>query len=326
MSIKVFNIKPLYVFGILISLNTSLLIAQADSLKYNFGDFGGIIYLDSLVVTASKTGFNVSDFIQQVREDKSFFEAFDNIRGLSYQSDNEISMFDKKGKRKAYYFAQIQQYSDGKCRKMNYLKEEIKGNYFKRKRKHKYYTGRMHSTLFLTDGIVCEPSIAEKNAIKRKGIQKHIHELEKLIFQPGSEAKVPLIGKKTAIFSERMQKYYDFSIESGTYKSTIDCYIFSVKVKPEYLDKKKDKTVIKSLRTYFSKSDLQIVARDYYLFYYGSLFDFDVSMKVKLKKYQNLYVPESISYDGFWDIPARKPEKSKFMLTFYNYAPSQNID
>jgi len=298
-------------------------MGQSDSIAHDFGDFGGMIYLDSLVVSATRNGFDVEDFIRQVRTDESFYQAFDNLRALSYHSDNTIHFFDKKNRPKATYFSSIQQHSDGRCREMAIFEEVISGNFYKRKRKrkHRYYTAKMHSELFLTDGRVCEPLTPSTK--KPKGIQKHIAELKKLIFSPGDEADVPLIGKKTALFSERMKPYYNYSISSEKYKESTDCYVFTAEVKPEYLTRKKDKTVIKYLKTYFAKDNLQIVARDYYLYYYGALFDFDVRMNVELTKFGALYVPEKIEYDGFWDIPVRKPEIAKFTLTFYSFsAPS----
>ena len=53
-----------------------------------------------------------------------------------------------------------------------------------------------------------------------------------------------------------MATYYDFSISSKKYKDGTDCYVFGVKIKPEYTVKKKGKTVIKTLETYFEKSNL----------------------------------------------------------------------
>ena len=315
-----------WIISLLILCSPGLTLGQSDSISHDFGGFGGMIYLDSLIVSATRNGFDVQDFIERVRADESFYQAFDNLRTLSYHSDNSIHFFDKKGRPKATYHAIIQQHSDGRCRQMSFFEELSSGNFYKRKhkRKHRYYTAKMHSELFLTYGTVCEPLSSSKN--KPKGIQKHITELKKLIFNPGEKADVPLIGKKTALFSDRMKGYYNYSISSEKYKGLTDCYVFTAEVKPEYLERKKDKTVIKYLKTYFSKDNLQIVARDYYLYYYGALFDFDVRMNVELTKFGALYVPEKIEYDGFWDIPARKPEIAKFTLTFYSFSQPSALD
>jgi len=42
-------------------------------------------------------------------------------------------------------------------------------------------------------------------------------------------------------------------------------------------------------------------------------------MNIKLKKWGESYVPEFIQYDGNWDIPGRKPEISKFKISFEDY-------
>lgn len=305
-----------FCFFSLLSLQS---FAQQDSLSYNFGDFGGIVYLDSLTVTATREGFQVNDFVEMVQEDESFYEAFKNIRVLSYEAINEMKMFDKKGNQKADYFSRTHQKSDGNCRTMDIIEERHSGNFFKKnkKRKYKYYTAKMFDRLFFTSGKVCESDQANGTS-SPKGMEKHVAELKKLIFKPGQKANVPVIGKKTAIFSEEMIKYYDFFIESQLFNGSIKSYSFSVKVKPEYI-RKKDKTVIKYLKTYFDKENFQVLGREYQLAYSAALFEFDITMQIKLLKKGNEYYPERIKYDGFWDIPARKPEISKFSSAFSSY-------
>ncbi|MEM6700978.1 MAG: hypothetical protein AAF599_21430, partial [Bacteroidota bacterium] len=51
-----------------------------------------VIHLDSFVVTATRSGFEVADFVEMVQEDESFYQAFRNLRFLSYQSDNEFNI------------------------------------------------------------------------------------------------------------------------------------------------------------------------------------------------------------------------------------------
>ncbi|MEM1322208.1 MAG: hypothetical protein AAGG75_18245 [Bacteroidota bacterium] len=317
--------KLLFLTILLLLFQTPLLLGQADSTTYDFGDFGGIVYLDSLVVTASRQGFDVQDFIRKVREDKSFYAAFDNLRTLSYQSDNTIVMYRKNGKEKAAYRGKIQQYSDGDCRVMEVIDEQISGNFFKRRksRKHRYYTAKMHDRLFYSWGKICESKVVEPK--KPRGMDKHVAELKKLIFQPGERAEVPLIGKKMEIFSKKMQPFYNYSISSERYRDIADCYVFTARVKPAFLKKKAGKTVFKLLKTYFDKESWQIVARDYELRYKSPLFDFDVKMNVELGTFEGHYIPELIQYDGYWDIPAKKPEISQFSLKFYQFEPAQPL-
>jgi len=300
-----------------------LLSAQKDSTtlsEINYDDFGGVVLMDSIVVRASRTGFDVQDFIGMVQKDESFYKAFRNIRRLSYSAENEIRFYSKKRKQKARYFSTSTQHFQDDCRTMTFANESISGNYLKRKKKLRYYTAKMYDQLFFVHDKVCQPADATDDPpAPKKGMEKHIQELKKLIFSPGEKVDVPVIGKKTAIFSKKMAKYYDYSITSKKYKNKVDCYVFSAEVKPKFQKKKKDKTVIKTLRTYFEKSSLQVVARVYDLQYYGALFDFDISMRIELRKIGELYVPEYLEYNGFWNIPAKKPEIANFHAKFYDY-------
>jgi hypothetical protein len=202
---------------------------------------------------------------------------------------------------------------------MDIINETVDGIFFKKKRKYRYYTASMYDRIFFTTGKVCNTESQPNSDQQKKGMEKHVAELKKLIFSPGEKANVPLIGKKTEIFSEEMATYYDFSISSKKYKDSINCYVFGVMVKPEYQERKKSKTVIKALETYFEKSTFQVIARNYTLSYLGSLFDFDVSMEIELKKIKDFYVPEFIKYKGWWDIPTKKPEISTFSAHFYDF-------
>ena len=278
-------------------------------------DISAIVFLDSFVVTASKRGFDIADFIDIVQKDKSFLQAFHNLRFLEYTSTNDIQLFNREGKEKAHYYNKVQQHISNNCRAMNFLEEEVSGNFFKKKkqRTHRYYTARMHDQVFLTHGRVCEtpskPSISNENL---SGIEKHINELKKLIFQPGRKVDVPFIGKKTAIFDENMLKYYDFYISSKNYRDKWDCYVFKAVAKPIYSS---SKTIIKYMETFFDKKNFQVVGRNYHL-KYDSVVDFDVKMKVELSKAGEKYIPIFIEYNGQWKIPMKKREIAAFAINF----------
>lgn len=303
-----------HVFCLFLICSVSLPLYTQDSAKVNFG----YILLDPLVVTASRSNFEVNDFIALVQSDESFYQAFRKIRTLSYSADNELIFFNKKGKEKARYKSVTHQQSDGDCRSMETSSEQASGNYYKRRSRLRYYTAKLYDRLFFTHGEVCESRRVEQKG-KPKGMSKHVAELKKLIFSPGEKANVPLIGNKTAIFSEKMAKYYDYRIDSRTYKDGTDCYVFSAVVKPKYLKRKKGKTVIKFLETYFDKSNFQVIARDYQLEYYGALFDFDIHIEIELKKLGDLYVPELMKYRGWWNVPTKKKEICHFTTRFYDY-------
>lgn len=301
-------------YRILIFLFLSVNVCQV-SAQVEVEGFGGIINLDSITVTASRAGFDVADFVELVRKDKSFYQAFTNLRHHSYEFSNHIEVLDKKHQITASYDSQARQNSDGDCRSMEEWDREVKGKFFKnaKKRKHKYYTAKLYDRLFFTKDTVCESvRVYEGDGDQRQ--EGHIDKLKQLVFSPGEKISVPIIGKKMEIFEPKMAKYYDYEINSVTYKTDQPAYVFSAKVKPEYQNHKEDKTVIKSLQTYFDKTDFQVLARDYRLQYSGALFDFDVTMRIELQKVNGKYVPAFLSYDGDWKVAVKRRERVRFSM------------
>ena len=219
------------------------LFAQKDTI--HLSPISAFITLDSFVVTATKKGFNVDDFIDLVRNDESFFRAFHNLRFTDVKFTNDIKMYNKKGQIKASYQSTSTQYSDGTCRTMANANETTTGNFFKRQRKYKYYTAKLYDRVFFTHSKTCEDPNATTWQEGKKGIEKHISELKKLIFSPGEKANVPLIGNKTAIFEQEMLPFYNYSISSKKYIDGSDCYVFTAKVKPEFQERKTNKTKIR---------------------------------------------------------------------------------
>ncbi len=279
-----------------------------------------IVYLDSIVVTAQQEGFSVTDFIRMVRDDQSFYQAFRHLRSSSYLMRTEMQYLDRKGRRKATYQALHQQDFQAPCRTMQVLEEQIEGRIRKREDRYKHYTTRLYDRLFVTHGRVCAQEAPSVTARPTSGMAGHVEELKKLIFSPGTKSAIPFIGNKTAIFSQRMIDRYDFHIRSEQYLNGQDAYVFEVQLKPAYRDGKQNKTVIKQLVTYFSKEDFQVLGRQMRLAHRQALYRFDVQFDIALDRLGDHYVPKTITYDGFWRIPARR-EKARFMLTFSAFNP-----
>jgi len=201
---------------------------------------------------------------------------------------------------------------------MKVLSEDIQGEFFK-KGKYRHYTTRLYDRVFITHGVNCSSSNAStEHTPADTEMEQQISMLKKMIFSPGVEADMPLVGEKMAIFSDKMSKYYDYTLKTVEYKEQ-ECYLFSVVVKPEYQQKKKKKTIIKYLNTYFSKEDLQVLSRNYNVKYKNQLYSFDVKIDIQLDKENELYVPVMIDYDGFWDLAFRKPEIAKFKVSLYDF-------
>ncbi len=289
--------------------------AQRDSLN----DISAFIYLDSFVVTASKAGFDKEDFIGMVRADESFLEAFHNLRFISYESSNYFQFFNKKGKEKASYTDIINQKVVDNCRTMEFKNIDYRGNYFKKpsKRTYNYFTSEMHDRLFYTHKKVCETPNKKLVRADASRMEKYVFELKKLMFKPGEKADVPFIGDKTSIFEAPMVQFYDFKISSALFNEEVDCYVFSADVKPIF--ENKNKVVIKHLKTYFDKSTFKVIGRDYQLAYAAGLYQFDVQIHVELTKIEGKYYPINITYDGFWNVPIKKREATKFQLQFYDF-------
>jgi hypothetical protein len=291
------------------------LAAQPDSIP----DISALIYLDSFVVTASKAGFDKNDFIDMVRTDESFLEAFHNLRFISYRSENQFQFYNKRGKEKASYKDTIQQTATGNCRSMVYSTVEYEGDYFKKAktRKYNYYTSTMHDRLFYTHQETCESIRTDLKRSNSTRIEKYVYELKKLIFRPGEKADIPFIGNKTSIFTEPMIQYYDFKISNALFNEEVDCYVFAAHVKPEFSNK--NKVIINHLRTYFDKSNFQVVGRDLQLAYSAGLYEFDLTIHIALDIIENKYYPSHITCDGFWNISLKKKEAVKFNLSFFDF-------
>lgn len=275
------------------------------------------VHIDPIIVSASR--FDVQDFINMVEKDETFYIAFSNLRHIRYTATNHLTFFNKKSINIASYYSQTIQYVDNNgCRSMKVKEESTSGKYYERRSEEpKYYTAKMYNKLFFTQGLVC-PQERTINSGKG-GMEYHINELKKLIFSPGKKTDVPIIGNKTAIFSPKMAKYYNYSIQEKKFNN-LDCHVFVASIKEEYTKRKEDKTVIKHLETYFEKGSHQVVARSYQLEYHG-VFSFDIRMDIQVFKLKdNFYVPTHITYDGYWNVPFKSLEKCKFEMNLADFA------
>ena len=298
-------------------ISDSLSSVNKDTFKYDHSTF---VILDSVVVKAQKRGFDVSDFIDMVKNDNSFYIAFKNLRFAGYDFYNDIVFYNKKNGIKASYKSLAHQDFNGRCRTMAIIRTDENKKFYKRNGKVKYYTAKLYEKIFFTKDSVCDEKrtdIIDYNAKPKNKIDKYILELKKLIFSPGKKVNIPFIGSKMEIFSKKMSKYYNFHIDHYMYNDTIEAYVFTAKVKPEYV-KKENKTVVKYLQTYFSKKDFQVLARNYHLKYKTLLYNFDVKMDIKLNKTNNKYYPEYIKYQGDWHVLFKKRERCKFITKIYN--------
>jgi len=310
------NTKTYTITFLLLFYTGITLFAQENTLPR---DIVKVVQLDSVLVKAVKKGFSVADFIEMVKNDTSFAQAFENLRYANHLIDSEIHFYDKKRREKASAKIKAQQFvNERNCRWMKPLTQETKGHFYKKRKKkrgeYKYYTTKLFDHTFFTKDTVCMRSrtATRSHQITGKGLRKRKQQLKSLIFNPGTQIEgIPLISKKLAIFDKKMTPYYDYFIESVNFRGT-DCYVFKVQQKLGLKKRAANKVVIDNLISYFDKKTFEIIARKYNLSYRSPLFDFEVAIRVALQNVQGLLLPKTMHYNGFWDIPMKKPEIAAF--------------
>ena len=146
--------------------------------------------MDSVVVIATRHGFDINAFIKRVEEDTTFHKAFKSMRVVSYSAVNNIQVYDKNGKVEASLYSKTKQFADKGCRSMKVLEEKTTGDFYTRKHDYNYYTAGLYAYLFFTKGTVChQTDVVAHSMDERESGQmgKSKYELEQLIFNPGSK-------------------------------------------------------------------------------------------------------------------------------------------
>ena len=295
-----------------IIFNTSCLAQNKDTNIFSIP-----IEMDEFVLKASREGWDVAAFIKRVKEDTTFYKAFRSLRIVSFTSYNDIKIYDKNNQVKASLNSRTRQNRKNGCRIMDILEEKTTGDFYNRRREYNYYTAELYASLFFTDKPVCGENniVAGHENLRGKGqLEKHKWQFKQLIFNPGSKvAGIPFAGNKVAIFEPEVARMYDFKLMLVEYDGE-DCYLFSAKPKPQYLDD----VIYNELSTWFRKSDYSIVARDYSLSYKTMIYDFDVVMKVRLKNVNGQLLPYKLNYQGNWHVATKDRERGSFN-TIINY-------
>lgn len=262
---------------------------------------------------------NVASFITRVKNDSSFYKAFRNLRVIGFTSLNDIRMNDKAGNLKASLHSRTKQNRDSNCRTMQILEETTTGDIYNESRQFNYYTAQMYASLFFTTGKVCgETNIVqgiEFSTAGKKGMEKHKEQLKMLFFNPGKKISgLPFMSNKTAIYDDDIADRYDMSIDMDLYNNT-SCYIFKQKVKPG----QEDHVIVDEMTTWFNDTTFEVVARNYVLSYDAGVYDFNVSMEVKMGRFNNLTVPTLIRYNGNWKAIFKNRERGIFTATLFDF-------
>lgn len=270
--------------------------------------------LDEVMIKAVQQGFDVKAFINRVRQDTTFYKAFKSLHLVRFTQYNDIQVEDKKDETKASLNSVTKQDRQNGCRTMKVVSEKTTGDFYNKKKEYNYYTAKLYAHLFFTNGKVCNENNIVGNGVY-KGSRKYEEQLRVLIFNPGQRIKgIPGIGDNVALFDEPTVSKYDFKLSRREYNG-VECYIFTASPKSDY----RNKVVINELKTWFRASDYAIVARNYSLSFRTLVYDFDVDMKVKLKKAGNYLVPYEVNYRGNWHALTKPREIVKFTAIFTDF-------
>lgn len=303
-----------YVFAVLIaSFLPYGLMAQVLDTNHYFAP----ILIDEVIINSNKDGFNISDFINRIKNDTTFYKAFRSMHLTTYNAENDIKIFEKKGNKvRASLQSETKQIYRGGCRTMNILEEKTTGDFYDKKGNYNYYTAELLASLFFTKGKVC----GETNIVKGKleegsdgnSIERNKAKLKQLMFNPGSRISgIPLMGNRSALFDPDIAKMYDFRLAVEN-KNGIECYVFEATPKKEYTSD----VVYKQFKTWFRQSDYAIISRDYALQYKTIAYDFDVVIHVDLEQHGSMLLPSFINYRGNWFAFTKGREKVTFTARF----------
>lgn len=272
------------------------------------------IQMDSVVITAIRNGWDVQAFIRRVQTDTSFYKAFHNLHLEPFVAKNKVEMYTNLHNQiKASLESETNQTLKNGCRTMATIKQKTTGSFFTKKGAYKYYTAALYAYLFLDKGPVCNESPflpKTSNTYADSRLARNKQTLKELIFNPGKEITgIPFLGNSTAIFSQENLPCYDFKLEQTQLQGE-ECFLFKARAK---LSCKSD-LVYQQLDTWFRKSDYAILARNYSLRYKTLVYDFDVTLQVRLGNIGGLHVPIHVFYNGDWRIFSKGSEKGSFLF------------
>jgi hypothetical protein len=314
-----FRAKRKFIF-FLLSCNLFILAYGQSEDSLDNDRLAKMINLSEVII---RSDLNIAKFIQQVKNDTTFYKAFRNLHLLNFTSWNDIRIKDKKGNQKASLQSKTRQHYANGCRTMDVLDQNTSGDFFDKQGNYNYYTAELYDGLFFTHGKIC----GETNIVKgiefapqsASGIEKHKQQLKMLFFDPGKKIPgIPFIGNKINIFDPDHATYYDFAIDWAEYEGQA-CYIFSIKAKKDLSPDEKDNIVIDSMITWFNAKTMEVMARNYDMSFNAGVYDFNVHMEAQLTRFGEYLVPTLLRYIGDWDVIFKKRERGMFTAMLYDF-------
>lgn len=246
-----------------------------------------------------------------IQQDQNYLQAFRNLHLLPYSATHQQSFFRRNEGTLPRHRSKTSQAVRGLCRCILFDSKKESRKFRRSNGKYHFYISRLYGKAFFTRDTICADTQWESDTNQDvSGIDKHSQELKRFIFQPGQEVELPFIGKRSAVFSERMRSLYRYTLR----RDTLD-FLFTVQAKDVARTAGQDNTtIIKFMEPYFGATSFQVVKRRYLLQYAGTLFSFDVYREADIAQRRDRYVPIRVFYHGKWYIPTRRIESCDFEM------------
>jgi hypothetical protein len=282
-------------------------------------DVASVVSLDEFVVSARIDGFDVQEFIDQVRNDTTFYKAFLNLKYFPHELKGAMVVYNKNESEKGTMKRKAKQHlSPDEMMHVEITYDQTNGNVKNRKGEWKYLTAEMYDDIFFPSKPAKVSNLiqsTDQELVSGSKLEKHKAQLKRMMFNPGAEIEnVPFIGDKMAIFESHMVPYYDYGIFLAM-RDSVECIAFSCLVKPGM----EGKVVIQDLTSYFDIETKEVMAREYRLAHNTLIFDFDIRMKIDNIQQGGWLLPEKVWYSGYWNAAFMKREIITFELQCTDY-------
>jgi len=279
-----------------------------------------VVTLAEVDVNAVTDSFDTQNFINIVHNDTTFYLAFKAMNYYPARYKGWLKVYKKGEKKKGGIERTALRQIEKQMMWVTIEQETVQGKIKRRNGDFNYRTVEAWDEVFFPKNKQFVALYGQRDFEREKGqsnAEKHRNEVKQMMFSPGTDvAGVPFIGDKMGIFEPEMQPYYDFSVYPGKYKDSINCWVFEAVAKPDY---RRGKTVIKNLVTWFDKVNYNVMKRDYTIEYYSIPIDFRIKIEVENRYFKGFLLPESIIYDGFFNVPFIKREIIEFELYDFEY-------
>jgi len=297
------------------------LVFSCSLIKAQQTDIAKMVTMDEFVISAAIEDFDVEDFISQVVDDTTFYQAFLNLKYFPHEIEGDMVVYAKDESEAATLQRLATQHlTDDEIKWVEIKSEKSNGKIKKKNGNWKYLTAEVYDDVFFPTHqhkVSNEITQRDQELVTGSKMEKHKAQLKKMLFNPGQPIdNIPFIGDKLAIFSPEMVPFYDYSIFLYDYADSIPCIAFSSYVKTG----EEDEVVIRDMTSYFHVDTREVIAREYRLAHETIFFDFDISIKVENKLKDEWLLPISVFYDGWWDIPFKKPEIIRFSMKCSGYS------